>query len=527
MATVRAVVTASLLVVACTNGDPAQRPDPLAPLPIPAPADTERFRDAETCAQCHLAPDDSPVLHASDGENVSPVLLWRSSMMGLAARDPYYLAVVAEEIARAPDREAETSKLCLRCHAPAGSEESNGALTFEELVSGNTPAAILGRGGVTCTLCHQIPAANLGEETSFSGGFSIGYGRMIFGRYLDPRTSPMMLIVNYTPTGGAHVGSAALCGSCHTVIVLTASGQVVEQATFLEWRSSTFATQNKPCQLCHVPVVDDQGVAISAPVAMVPAGLAPRTPVGKHVFVGGNSYILSLLADAVDWVGAGISRDELLASAARDEAHLATAAELSVVDMHREGGDAVVTIRVVNKTGHKLPTGYPSRRMWLHVTASTGGQVVFESGRVDSLKAETHHDQISNPADAQIWESILVDASGNPTHRALDARRYSKDNRILPAGFAPTSTSDKQRTLPVGTDFDTNFIGGQDDITYRIAGAPANLSLDVELLYQALRPELIDVIDRGNTPASSRFVDMARKKPITPVVMATSTATVP
>jgi hypothetical protein len=522
---------------ACTNGEVAVRPDPLAPLPLPAPVMTERFRDAEACAQCHLVAEDTPVLHDATGANVSPMWLWRSSMMALAARDPFYLAVFAEELERAPDQRGEIEALCTRCHAPAGSEEANRQLAFDELVAGDTPAAILGRGGVTCTLCHQIGANNLGDDGSFSGGFTTGYSRMIYGRYPDPRTNPMQLIVNYTPTRGAQIEDSALCGSCHTVIVPGPSGPVVEQATYLEWRSSRYATTGETCQSCHVPVVDDVGAAISTPVASFPESLAPRTPVGKHVFVGGNSYMLRLLADAVEWSGAGVSADELLASARRDEEHLATAAQLSLAEARREGDTLVLAVRVENLTGHKLPTGYPSRRVWLRVTVRAGDQIVFQSGAVDArgalvdgsgavLPRQVHHDEITSSDQVQVWEAVLVDANDMPTHRALDARRYAKDDRILPIGFSPSS-ADRGRTQPVGTDSDPTFVAGSDQVTYRLAGLPAGARVSVELCYQALRPETIDVIERGGTPAGSRFVDLARARPIVPVVMATVEQVVP
>lgn len=499
------------------------RPAPLGPLPVPAHADTERFRDAEACGQCHLVGEDTTVLHDSAGANVSPVLLWRSSMMANAARDPYYLAVFAEELARAPDRTTATETLCTRCHGPAGSEELAGTgthLTFAEMTSGTSNAGVLARGGVTCTLCHQITQQSLDGDSAFSGKFDVGYSRSIFGPYLNPMTNPMMLIVNYTPMQGTQIGSAALCGSCHTVLVPTSAGEVVEQATYLEWRSSEFVGKNQPCQYCHVPTVNDAGVAISTPVASFPATLAPRTPVGRHTFVGGNSYMLSLLADAIDWSGANIPAAEFTAAAARDDAHLATAARVTVVDAHREGSTLVVTVRVENLTGHKLPTGYPSRRVWLHVTATAGGSVMFESGKADTLAAQPHRDVITQPSEAQIWESILVDAAGNPTHRALDARRYGKDDRILPKGFNPSST-DRTRTAPVGVTGDATFVPGSDDVTYRF-DAPAGTSVDVELLYQSLRPEIVDAIDQSATPAGTRFVDLARARPVTPVVMATA-----
>lgn len=517
-------VAVLFVVAACSvSGSQTERPAPLAPLPPPAPVETERFRDAEACAQCHLVADDTPVLHDAAGANVSPMLLWRSSLMANAARDPYYLAVFAEELARAPADAAATEKLCTRCHAPAASEElaATGAhLGFDELTAGTSDAANLARGGVTCTLCHQITAASLEGDSAFNGKFAVGYQRKIYGPYSNPMTSPMMLIVNYEPTQGTHVSGSALCGSCHTVILPGPSGEVVEQATFLEWRASEFATKGQPCQACHVPAIDDQGRAISTPIASFPASLGAREPVGRHMFVGGNSYVLNLLADAAEWAGAGIAASEFTAAAARDDEHLATAAKLSVVDAHREGGTLVATIRVENLAGHKLPTGYPSRRIWLHVTARAGGSVVFESGTRDTLTGQPHRDTITSPAEAQVWEAVLVDAAGEPTHRALDARRYGKDNRILPKGFAPTS-ADRARTASVGISGDTSFAAGSDDVTYRFT-APAGTSLDIELLYEAIRPEIVDAIEASSTPAGTRFVDLARARPVSPVVMATT-----
>lgn len=521
---------AVLAITGCST-DP-ERPPPLGPLPEPAAAETTRFRDDGACAQCHLVPDGASPLHDAAGHNVSPVLLWRSSMMALAARDPYYLAVFAEERARDPGHVQEIDTLCSRCHAPAGSEEraeTGQHLSFDDMTSGADPAAVLGRGGVTCTVCHQIAPGNLGEERSFSGGFQIGYQRQLFGRYLNPVSEPMKLIVNFTPTSGAQIAESSLCGTCHTVIVPGPKGEVVEQATYLEWRSSKYPALGRTCQACHVPTTDETGAPITVlAISGTPANLGARTPFGRHTFVGGNSYMLRLLADAPTWAGTGVSTDELLASAMRDEAHLGEAArvELTAHDARQ------FSLRVTNLTGHKLPTGYPSRRVWLHVRLEVGGAVVFESGGVDArgaivdrggkvLPAQPHRDTIASDAEVQIWEAKLIDVDGAVTHRALDARRYGKDDRLLPAGFAPTG-SDRTRTEPSGPELDATFLPGSDQLVFEPPGGiPAGARLHVELLYEALAPEIVDAIEEAATSAGSRFVDLARARPVTPVVMTT------
>lgn len=524
------------LLVACAGTDVPARPDPLAALPPPAPAKTDRFVDSPVCGQCHLVDDSSPALHDATGANVSPVLLWRSSLMALSARDPYYLASVADEAAGKPDTEA----LCTRCHAPAGSEErsaAGGKLGLADLTTGDDPASRLAREGVTCTACHQIDPANLGTADSFTGGFSIGYGRKIYGPYLDPRTSPMMLIVNYTPTGAPHVTKSELCATCHTVQVPTANGVFNEQMTYLEWRSSSYKAMDQQCQSCHVPTVDATGAPIITQAAGAPADLGPRKPIGKHVFVGGNSYVLSLIADGLAWSGAGVSADELAASIARDQLHLTTAARVSIGTVTRTGNAVAFAVHVQNLTGHKLPTGYPSRRMWLHVTVTAGGATVFESGRTDAAGAlvgaagtplpdQPHRDTIATADEVQVWEAAFVDRQGNPTHRSVDATHYSKDDRILPAGFAPSAT-DAPKIAPVGVVADATFMPGSDDVTYNLAGIPAGAMVTATLSYQVIRPDIVEAIEASQTAAGSRFVDLARARVDQPVTMAEATAALP
>ncbi|MEO8845232.1 MAG: hypothetical protein ABI591_25560 [Kofleriaceae bacterium] len=528
------------LFVACSGETTATRPEPLAALPPPAAAKTDRFVDSGVCAQCHLVGDSVTALHDATGANVSPVLLWRSSLMALAARDPYYLASFAEEVANAkPAAKPGIETLCTRCHSPAGSEERDATgdhLALADLAGGDDPASRLARDGVTCTACHQIDPANLGGQSSFGGGFVIGYGRTIYGPYLDPRASPMMLMVNYTPTSGPHIMRSELCATCHTVIVPTASGSITEQATYLEWRSSSASAMNVQCQSCHVPTVDSTGAAIKTQAAGYPTDLSPRAPIGKHVFVGGNSYVLSLIEDGLAWSGAGLAADELEASVARDQLHLTTAARVTIGSVTRTGAAVTFTVHVQNLTGHKLPTGYPSRRMWLHVTVAAAGATVFESGGTDETGAivgragvlglQPHRDTVASSDEVQVWESTFIDHHGNPTHRSTEAAYYNKDDRILPAGFAP-STIDAPRIEPIGVVADPSFLPGSDEVTYNLTGIPVAATVTASLSYQVLGPEIVEALEASSTPAGSRFVDLARARPNLPITMAVVTQPLP
>lgn len=501
------------------------RPEPLAPLPIPITVQTDRFSDMATCAQCHTASDTA--LRDASGRDVSPIGLGRTSMMALAARDPFYLAVFAEELARAPENRETIERTCSRCHAPAAHEELDGALTFELLTTSTDPIASLGREGVTCSLCHQISDSDLGTERSFTGGFTVDYGRKIFGPHANPFVDPMRMFVNFTPTLGAHIGQSELCATCHTVIV----DDVVEQATYLEWRSSSLATTTT-CQTCHVPTHDADGTQIVTPISRFPTNLSVRSPIGRHRFMGGNANMLRVIAAGEAWANTQVPAEDLEAAARDAEAHLASAAELRVTAQDT-GGTTELVIDVVNHTGHKLPTGYPSRRMWLHVTVRDGGRILYESGAPDATGAlpsdgtlAPHRRRVDTQEQVQIWEAVLVDRDGTPTHRALDAAGYGKDNRILPQGFAP-SVANRPRTEPVGTETDVDFVPGSDRVVYVLGDVPSGATATVELLFQSLTPRIVDAVDASRTPAATRFADLVRATPPRPTTMATTSLDLP
>ena len=86
-------------------------------------ARTERFMTSDECAFCHVAETGSSALRDAKGRDVSPFSTWRGSMMGLSARDPYYLAVLEHELSAHPGAETTVMSTCTRCHAPAANVE--------------------------------------------------------------------------------------------------------------------------------------------------------------------------------------------------------------------------------------------------------------------------------------------------------------------------------------------------------------------------------------------------------------------
>ena len=408
---------------------------------------------------------------------------------------------------------------------------------------------MVGRDGVTCTVCHQIRSDGLGTSASFTGGYAIGDDRRIYGPHAAPFAMPMQQQVGYAPTASTHVTESGLCGSCHTVVTraLDAAGAAtgpafLEQGPFVEWSVSDFAKAGgQSCQSCHVPTTDEDGAAIATVIATRPPNrLTPRSPIGRHTFVGANAMMLRVLAAERAWAGYGPPASELLAQAARAEASLRSAAHLSVSNVARDGGALAFRVRVENLTGHKLPTAYPSRRMWLHVkVVDDKGAVAFESGghrggRIVDGRGEVldrlgtsfpHRTRIAADGEVQVWETLTVDAQGKIGRALLDATSVAKDNRLLPRGFDAADTR-AALARPVGVENDADF-GATDDVDVRVATAPPKGRIEVALLYQTIRPAELELLAEHPGPAALRFLDMIGSNAMEPLVIATTTADIP
>ena len=82
------------------------------------------------------------------------------------------------------------------------------------------------------------------------------------------------------------------------------------------------------------------------------------------------------------------------------------------ISVESGAGRVQADIRVENIVGHKFPTGYPSRRTWLHLTVrDAAGRVVFESGALNPNGSITGND---NDADARNSNPIIA-RSRRPT----------------------------------------------------------------------------------------------------------------
>src|SRR6185436_14173108 len=155
-----------------------------------------------------------------------------------------------------------------------------------------------------------------------------------------------------------------------------------------------------------------------------------RDTLARHVFVGGNAYMVRLLNRYRAELGVAALPAELEATAAATVRQLQQdTATLDVSKPSMDAGMLGFAVEIRNLTGHKLPTGYPSRRIWLHVTVKNErGDPVFESGAFsssgaiagndsdeDPLRLEPHYEEITRPDQVQIYEPILGDISGRTT----------------------------------------------------------------------------------------------------------------
>jgi hypothetical protein len=501
---------------------------------------------AERCAMCHDESVSAEAMRDASGATVAPHTLWSGSVHSASSVDPIWRATLAGELAAFPERSDEIAQACLRCHAPMASvlglaEHGSGDLLHALSCEGELGRAA--RDGVSCTICHGIAAEGLGTPASFDGGFRLDDQRRLFGPHRDPIGMPMLRHTGFTPTFGEHIGDSALCATCHTLETDVMDGDgapsgahFLEQSPYLEWQDSAFGRGEEPvsCQSCHLPVAGTDGRPIETRLAHNPAGrdfpfLEPRAPVGRHVFTGGNTLLLSMLAEAPDALGAPGSAADYARGLEQTREQLATrTARLELVDLVTAEGRLEAAFEVRNLTGHKLPTGYPARRMFLTVEVfDAEGQVLFASGRTDAEgrlvdgrgrvlpsesaggPASTHLDRIVRDDQVAQWRAEAVDADGAPAFRLLAMARYAVDDRLLPLGWSADAPN-AERTAPRGVEGDPDFNAGSDLVKLRVQlpdGRPA-ARVVARLRYQPYSARWLDELGADPTPELERLQEL-------------------
>ncbi|MCX5690484.1 MAG: multiheme c-type cytochrome [Planctomycetota bacterium] len=486
------------------------------------------FATGDGCSLCHSAAPTARALWSATGQDVSPYGLWRGSLMAHAARDPYWKAQVAKEVSLAPDRAAELEGTCVRCHAPMGHHTNRlsglGSMGMKEATSHD-----LYVDGVSCTVCHQIQPDSLGTEARFDGNADIRTGRTIFGPYADPGGQPMIMHSAFTPTQGEHIRSAGLCATCHTLRTEHAGKQFPEQSAFFEWQNSIYVDQpqvtaaSRTCQQCHMPEVGPMRVARN------PGGLdfniETRNEVRGHTFVGGNAFMLDLLAANRDQLKIATPKELLEQAARATRSQLAHRTATIAVEGIKHETDGVgkktlcFDVVVTNMTGHKFPTGFPSRRAWVQVDVREGRDTIFssgkpdESGRINGIADELnepHHDVITSPEQVCIYELLAADGEGKPTTVLTHMATRRKDTRLLPFGYS-NSGPRVAETSPVGIGDDANFLGGSDHVTYKVAmpeGASTRQTIVARLYYQPIPPAWADTLRNVRSADAKSFVKM-------------------
>jgi uncharacterized repeat protein (TIGR01451 family) len=469
---------------------------------------------------------------------------WRGTMMSQAGRDPLMWSALSVANSHVPG----SGDYCLRCHTAKGWLEGRSHPADGSALQGEDIAA-----GVSCALCHrlvdpipsttdQAAAIDADIRAALTSTVPITHvsSAMMIVDPQDRRRGPFELAstfpfhsayrTDFLGQSGDPVTQSRLCGTCHSLDNPALSwdegrgqywpneadleapsfekGQLFPiERTYDEWLNSQYATMgvhapqfagDKPdgivrsCQDCHLRRA--MGAAADEQFNPIPRDCVTTGCLPEHDMTGGNTWTPQLLQDAQWRLSAAGEGGYLDDTVTRAQVMLRRAASLTVT-LTTSGTQKVALVRVINETGHKLPTGYPEgRRMWLNVRAfDADGHRVYESGAYDWATGV-----FTAAPDVKIYEvkqgltpelaALLGLPAGESFHFVLN-NTILKDNRIPPRGYTQAAF-DQPGLRPVGA----TYLDGQhwDDTIYTLPGAAE--SVVVTLYYQTASKEYVDFL---------------------------------
>ena len=437
-----------------------------------------------------------------------------------------------------------TADWCLRCHAPAGwlegrSEPPTTAFpflkgqfwggAFQEFPghlapfpfnpvnywAGNPLLVDLSKeseremDGVQCDVCHRI-YDNFKRTSGFDGSaIPNGNGGLFVAQ------------TNIFGNGSADeafgiLGQGRFCGTCHDVtnpLIKTktpVNGTVPDmfhpvERTFTEWYWSAHRTSNTTCQKCHAPMKFR-----GAQSWMVSPGLNKLWGTLDETFTN-PPYDYNVPA----------SRRAIYRNTKDDNLDFMTTAATVTLEgvpaAITPGQDVTVNVKVVNNTGHKLPTGYgEGRQMWIHIAATDGtGQVIYEDGVLSSggrliRTPDTKVYEII--ALAEGYENAILDGfnildfnkDGKVTAKEKEfhfvlMNFIEKDNRIPPLGYNKAAFMADGAFIVPHDPKDVDYPDGQNwDVTpYTIPipqGVTGPVTITATLRYQTFSKQYVDFL---------------------------------
>ena len=411
-----ALAIAAIVPLACTS-----KKDGATTLP------RDQLLDPQTCAQCHA----------------DHVREWSGSMHAYAAQDPVFLAMN-----KRGQRETNGAlgDFCVKCHAPMAVREG---ATKDGLNLDQVPDKLK---GVTCFFCHTVDRV----DDSHDAELHLSDDPTMRGPFTDP-------VANTAHNAGydalhdrAQLESSSMCGACHDIVnTVNGHGAALER-TFAEWKASVFnhAPNGATCSQCHMA----QSANLE-PIAQAPNVFARRRH--AHTFA------------AVDLALTPFPEQDAQKQAVKA---LLDSTLQSALCVSTAGSPPQIKVLLDNvAAGHGFPSGATQdRRLWVEVIATSGPDVVYQSGVVADGAPPT----ASPDADMWLMRDCMFDGANKEVHMFWQAESLEGNELPGQATFDPTDPRFYQthivQSFPRGTGA---LPKAPDKVTMRVRLQPMGLDV--------------------------------------------------